>query len=124
VDDAPFPHWAPLGGPPKSQPEVLRVLVRCGQRDGRACLAAGVAYSEGHGVPKDAKEADRFERIALTLLGKHCEQRDALACIDLAAMYRRGIIVQRSDDKANLLVARAHELCKIHRGEGCGELAH
>lgn len=117
-----FPHWEPLNAPPANQEDLMPLLVRCGQRDGRSCLAAGIAYAEGFGAGKDSKEADRFFRIALNFLGRHCEQRDAGACVDLAEMYRRGIVVAEDSARARVLIERARELCKIHATSACSDV--
>ncbi|APR87663.1 tetratricopeptide repeat family protein [Minicystis rosea] len=89
--------------------EVSFYLRACDGGANLGCLAAGRAYVDGHGGPKDpAAAAQLFERI--------CSRGNAAACFELGRLFQRGEGVASKPERAIELFRRA---CQLGLDEGC-----
>jgi hypothetical protein len=117
---ATVPAPAVLAAPPLDVPTTREALLKaelyCDQRkDFDECARAAQALETGTTGPADLEQAKRFRRIALTHLVMQCESDSAHACFVLAAKYRAGTELAKSDNSAEALEKRGAELCRLGR---------
>ncbi len=101
----------PTGAPPR-EPHAEEVLLYRRACEGGAnlgCVQAGRAFAEGHGVPRDPKEAAR-------LFGPVCDRGNADACLELGKLVQRGEGGTPSPERALALYRKA---CSLGLAEGC-----
>jgi TPR repeat protein len=106
--------------PPPATPDELRqVEALCYEKNPDQCQRAALAHETGSAGATSAAEGKRFRRIALTFYVRECESGMPHACFVLAAMYRRGDFVEKSERRAISLLDRALELCRHRDAEEC-----
>lgn len=107
---------APPLNVPTTREALLKAELYCDQRkDFDECARAALALETGTTGPADLEQAKRFRRIALTHLVMQCESDSAHACFVLAAKYRAGTELAKSDNSAEALEKRGAELCRLGR---------
>jgi len=107
---------APPLNVPTTREALLKAELYCDQRkDFDECARAAQALETGTTGPADLEQAKRFRRIALTHLVMQCESDSAHACFVLAAKYRAGTELAKSDNSAEALEKRGAELCRLGR---------
>ncbi|HEY4159380.1 MAG TPA: hypothetical protein VGM29_14830 [Polyangiaceae bacterium] len=113
------PPSAPL---PSTKAELLRVEMRCDQKDAAECDLAAAAYEQGSAGVTDPAKAANYRKIALTHWLSQCDKNSPTACITLADRYRAGNGVPQSDRNADALIERSRELCKVNPAAACADL--
>ncbi|MES1188145.1 MAG: hypothetical protein ABUL60_30280 [Myxococcales bacterium] len=107
---------APPLNVPTTREALLKAELYCDQKkDFDECARAALALETGTTGPADLEQAKRFRRIALTHLVMQCESDSAHACFVLAAKYRAGTELAKSDNSAEALEKRGAELCRLGR---------
>jgi TPR repeat protein len=85
----------------------------CGSGNAEACRAAGYAYENGRGTPRDAVKATQRYRRA-------CELGDGPACMTASNNVQFGIGTARDLKAAESLLLRS---CDVGLAVGCGQVA-
>lgn len=128
---APVVEAPPVPAKPTVGPEIVKLQRACERGAANACVSLGEHFEDGIGVKKSARAATIwFERAcglrstsgclkaaatttdssdARRLYEKACDARNAAACHQLAAMWRRGVGGRQSDRTAEAFERRACE---------------
>jgi TPR repeat protein len=83
---------------------------RCRAGDGRACVSVGRLVTNESWPDRDAARAEEAYRIALPLLQRGCDGRDARPCATLSGVYGYALGVPRDVARSYDVLRRACEL--------------
>lgn len=104
---------------PVSADELTQAEILCYKKDSDQCQRVALAHETGSAGAKNAAQAKRFRKIALTFYVAECERGLPHACFVLSHMYENGTVVKHSERTAKVLFERAVDLCRIRPAEEC-----
>ncbi|MFT3700541.1 MAG: hypothetical protein QM831_45780 [Kofleriaceae bacterium] len=84
-------------------------LRACDGGNAESCIALGLMYQNGRGVPRDGLHAALFYKRA-------CEASNGNACLHLSQMYASGTLLEHDEEKADTYHKRA---CTLGIGAAC-----